>query len=315
MKGSKTVLAMILVTVMVDSGCSIRRFAVNKVGDALSRGGSTYESDDDLELVGDALPFSLKLIESLLAESPRHRGMLETACKGFATYSYIYVQHEAGRVADQDVARAREIRERSRRLYLRASRYGLRGLEVAYPGITDRLETDPVEAVAALQAKDLSLLYWNAVALGLAISVSKDDAAMLARLPGVESMLSRALELDESWNRGALHEFQLTLASARLGPPDYEELATHFDRARTLSAGMSAGLFVAYADAVAVPQQDAAQFRSLIGQALEVDPDEREDTRQANLVAQRRARSLLRRIDDLFLELESAAEPQEGGTP
>jgi predicted anti-sigma-YlaC factor YlaD len=306
---------MILVTVMVDSGCSIRRFAVNKVGDALSRGGSTYESDDDLELVGDALPFSLKLIESLLAESPRHRGMLETACKGFATYSYIYVQHEADPLADQDVARTREIRERSRRLYLRASRYGLRGLEVAYPGIIDRLETDPVEAVAAVQAKDLSLLYWNAVALGLAISVSKDDAAMLARLPGVESMLSRALELDESWNRGALHEFQLTLASARLGPPDYEELATHFDRARTLSAGMSAGLLVAYADAVAVPQQNAAQFRSLIGQALEVDPDEREDTRLANLVAQRRARSLLRRIDDLFLDVESAAEPQEGGTP
>jgi predicted anti-sigma-YlaC factor YlaD len=315
MKGSKTVLAMILVTVMVDSGCSIRRFAVNKVGDALSRGGSTYESDDDLELVGDALPFSLKLIESLLAESPRHRGMLETACKGFATYSYIYVQNEADRVADNNVARARAMRERSRRLYLRASRYGLRGLEVAYPGITDRLEIDPAEAVTAVQAKDVSLLYWNAVALGLAISVSKDDAAMLARLPAVESMLSRALELDESWNRGALHEFRLTLASARLGPPDYEELAADFERARTLSDGMSAGLYVAYADAVAVPRQDVAQFRSLIGQALDVDPDEREETRLANLVAQRNARSLLRRIDDLFLDVESSDAGQEGGTP
>jgi len=315
MKGSKTVLAMILVTVMVDSGCSIRRFAVNKVGDALSRGGTTYESDDDLELVGDALPFSLKLIESLLAESPRHRGMLETACKGFATYSYIYVHHEADRVADEDVARSRAIRERSRRLYLRASRYGLRGLEVAYPGITDRLEIDPAEAVTAVQAKDLSLIYWNAVALGLAISVSKDDAAMLARLPAVESMLNRALELDESWNRGALHEFQLTLASARLGPPDYDELAAHFERGRTLSDDMSAGLFVAYADAVAVPQQDVARFRSLIGHALDVDSDEREETRLANLVAQRKARSLLRRIDDLFLDAESAAELQEGETP
>ena len=35
------------------------------------------------ELVREAVPFSLKLIESLLAESPRHRGLLLAACKGF----------------------------------------------------------------------------------------------------------------------------------------------------------------------------------------------------------------------------------------
>jgi len=48
-------------------GCSLRRFAVNRIGDALAAGGSTFESDEDLELVGDALPFGLKLTESLLA--------------------------------------------------------------------------------------------------------------------------------------------------------------------------------------------------------------------------------------------------------
>jgi predicted anti-sigma-YlaC factor YlaD len=306
---------MLLVMLLTFPGCSIRRFAVNKVGDALSRGGSTYESDDDIELVGDALPFSLKLIESLLAESPRHCGMLETACKGFATYSYIYVQQKADEIVDLDFERARAIRERSRRLYLRASRYGSRGLEVAYPGITTKLETDPAGAVAEVREEHLSLLYWNAVALGLAISVSKDDAAMLARLPCVEAMLSRALELDESWRSGALHELQLTLASARLGPPNYDELAAHFERARVLSRDMSAGLFVAYADAVAVPRQDVGHFHSLIEQALAVDPDDCEGTRLANLVAQRRARSLLRQVDDLFLDAEPTAQPQEGGAP
>ena len=39
-----------------------------------------YETDDDLVLVGDALPFGLKLTESLLAQSPNHRGLLLTAC-------------------------------------------------------------------------------------------------------------------------------------------------------------------------------------------------------------------------------------------
>lgn len=52
------------------SGCSLRTYAINTVGDALASGNSVYETDDDIELVGSALPFGLKLTESLLAQSP-----------------------------------------------------------------------------------------------------------------------------------------------------------------------------------------------------------------------------------------------------
>jgi hypothetical protein len=51
---------------ILTSACSVSQFAVNKVGDALAGGGGTYASDEDPELVGAALPFSLKLVESLL---------------------------------------------------------------------------------------------------------------------------------------------------------------------------------------------------------------------------------------------------------
>ena len=47
-------------------GCSINRFAVNQLGNGLAESGTTFASDDDPDLVGQALPFSLKLIESLL---------------------------------------------------------------------------------------------------------------------------------------------------------------------------------------------------------------------------------------------------------
>lgn len=303
--------AMLLMLAISIQGCSIRRFAVSKVGDALSQGGTTYESDEDLVLIGDALPFSLKLIESLLAEVPDHRGMLEAACKGFATYSYIYVQHEADLIADEDLDGARAIWERSRRLYLRASRYGFRALEETYPGLTAELATDPLQAVRVVEEEDLSLLYWNSVALGLAVSVSMDDASMLARLAEVDAMIARALEVDETWNNGALHEFQLTLSTARPGSPDYEKLAAHFERAQVLSNGSVASLYVTYAEAVAVPKQDVAQFRSLMARALSVDPDEHEEIRIANLVAQRRARWLLGRMEDLFLDVEQSARLQE----
>ncbi len=96
----------VLLTAALIPGCSIKRMAVNKIGNALASGGSTYERDDDLQLVGDALPFGLKLIESLLAESPKHRGLLQAACQGFTTYWYLYAQQEAERVANEDMPSA-----------------------------------------------------------------------------------------------------------------------------------------------------------------------------------------------------------------
>jgi hypothetical protein len=99
--------------------CSLKTYAINMVGDALSAGDSVYETDDDLELVGAALPFGLKLTESLLAQSPGHRGLLLTACRGFTVYAFAYVGHAAEITADEDLDRARAVRIRARRLYLR----------------------------------------------------------------------------------------------------------------------------------------------------------------------------------------------------
>jgi predicted anti-sigma-YlaC factor YlaD len=297
---------------MLGAGCSIRRFAVNKVGDALASGGSTYESDDDLELVGDALPFGLKMIESLLAESPRHKGLLLTACQGFTTYSYIYVQQKYEAVATEDMEAAGALRARARRLYLRGLRYGFRGLEAAYPGITETMATDPRGALARVRRKkDVPLLYWNAAALGLAISVSKNDAAMLARIPEVSALLDRALELDESWQRGSLHEFEVSFASARPGKPDFELVERHYRRALELSRGEHAGLFVSYAESLCVPKQDRACFDAAIDKALEIDADRYESVRLQNLVAQKRAHWLRGRVDELFLPAEISGGERE----
>ena len=122
---------------------------------------------------------------------------------GFVLYSYAYVDYEAEVAEEENLDRARALRTRARKLYLRAFRYGLRGLERSYPGFGDSLLRDPKAAVASIEEKkknrDLPFLYWSAAALGLAISVSRNDAQMLARLPEVDALLDRALEIDESW--------------------------------------------------------------------------------------------------------------------
>ena len=77
-----------LALLVATSGCSIRQMAINRLADALAGGGDVYTSDNDPELVGDALPFALKTIETLLAEAPEHQGLLLSACESYNQYSY-----------------------------------------------------------------------------------------------------------------------------------------------------------------------------------------------------------------------------------
>src|SRR6266542_3898505 len=110
-------------------GCSIKKMAVNKLGDALAAGGTTFASDDDPELIRAAVPFSLKLMESLLSENPRHQALLSATASGFAQYAYAFVQQDAEELEDKDLAAAEDMKARARRLYVRARNYGLGALE------------------------------------------------------------------------------------------------------------------------------------------------------------------------------------------
>jgi len=119
------------------------------------------------------------------------------------------------------------------------------------------------------------------------------------------ALIERALELDETFERGALHEFMINYEMARPGVKAADAVARakqHFDRAVWLSGGKLAAPFVTYAEAVCVKQQQHAEFEKLLKQALAIDADALPEARLANLVMQRRARWLLARVDELFAE-------------
>jgi predicted anti-sigma-YlaC factor YlaD len=302
----------VVLCVLAGSSCSVKKYAIKQLGDSLNSGPSTFETDDDIELVGDALPFSLKFVETLLAEVPDDPDLLITACRGFVLYSYAYVDFESEKLLETDLDEGRRQRARARSLYLRGLKYGLKGLERLYPGFENQLTTDPAAAVAMLSsnktARDVPFLYWTAAGLGLAISVSKDDAAMLSRIPEVEAMLNRAIELDPAWDGGALQAFAVTFEGAKPTGGSRQAIDQSFRTAEQMSGGTDAGLYVSYAENVAVPEQDAVLFREMLGKALAIDPDVAPARRLANLIAQRRAQWLLSRIEDLFLIVPETTE-------
>ncbi|MGH6628885.1 MAG: TRAP transporter TatT component family protein, partial [Burkholderiales bacterium] len=247
-----------------------------------------------------AAPFSLKLMESLLAESPRHRGLLLAAASGFTQYAYAFVQQDAEEIEATDVAASLVMRNRARRLYLRARDYAMRGLEVAHPGFAVALHADAPAAVARLGKDDAPLAYWAAASWVAAIAIIKNDAALISELPLVDALAGRALAVDEAWDHGAIQAFFVSYELARSGGTAAGARA-HFARARELTGGAQAGPFVALAEGVAVAEQNRTEFESLLHTALAVDAGAHPQWRLANLMMQRRARWLLAHADDFVM--------------
>jgi predicted anti-sigma-YlaC factor YlaD len=283
--------------------CSIKKIAVNSLGNALAEGGSSYAKDDDPDLVWEAVPFGLKSIEALLDESPRHRGLLLAATSGFTQYAYGHLQQDADFVESDSFARATYLRDRAKKLYLRALDYGFRGLEVDFPGLRQRLRADPQAALAKTRKSHVGLLYWTGIAWFAAIGIAKDDSSLTADQDLAEALMRRSLALDESFEHGSIHEFFISWEgrpeSVGGSPAKARE---HLERALQVSKERSAWALVNYAEKVSVPKQARAEFQQLLERALAVDPNAYLPLRLSNILAQRRARWLLGRTEDLFLE-------------
>jgi predicted anti-sigma-YlaC factor YlaD len=196
-----------LLVLALTTACSIKRVAVDRVGDALAGEGGAFARDDDPELVRDASPFALKSMEALLGESPRHQGLLLATCAGFTQYAHAFIQDEADYAEAKDPARAGELRARAKKLYLRARGYGLRGLEEALPGFREGLKADPGATLARAGREQVPLLYYTAASWAAAFALDLSDAALAVDQTTIERMMRRALALDPAWEGGAIHEF------------------------------------------------------------------------------------------------------------
>jgi predicted anti-sigma-YlaC factor YlaD len=289
-----------VVLALAVSGCSVKQLAIDRAADALAKGGSTFASDDDPQLVREAVPFSLKTIESLIEASPKNDKLLLAACRGFTQYSYAFVQQEADRLEDKDVKASQVQALRARKLYTRARTYGQRGLDVRHPD----LRKDPAKGLATMTKADVPLLYWTAAAWAAEISLSKDNPDAVADAPRMLALADRAAALDDTYGEGAIPALMIPLEMVRQGGQGdpATRARARFDRAVALSGNTQASPYVSYAESVAVPLQDRTLFERMLGLALAVDPDAVPRHRLANLILQERARWLLARKDSLFAE-------------
>jgi predicted anti-sigma-YlaC factor YlaD len=298
----------ILLVSLLTLGCSINKMAMNVVADALTGEGSAdvFTGDSDPELVGNALPFAIKMYESLLAGNPGHQGLILTTGSLFVMYANAFVQGPAELLPRSRYAERQEALIRAKKLYLRGADILYDGLELKYPGLKGAMRAGALPGILAKMKKaDVPRLYWTAAGFLAAYSLNPFDIELGIRIPELIAMIDRAYQLDPDFSSGALDDFYVlyyaSIPEAMGG--DKAKAEIHYQRALEKSKGLLAGPYVSYAQAVSIPAQDYDTFKRNLDAALAIDPDADAANRLVNIITQRKARYLLDSAVLYFIDL------------
>jgi len=270
---------------------------IGSIADELAAQGQSAEPD--LDLAREASAFYLKLSESMLRQTPGHLPLAESVAGGFTQYAYAFVAFEADQIETQDAKAAQRLRQRAAKLYERAHRHAMSGLEFQRPGFANALASPQANDWPRLTPEQIGLAYWAAASWGGWISLSKDYPDVVADLPLAIRLSQIAWAVDPDWGQGTLTGLLATFEAARPGGSQQQALRW-FDQAITQSAGKSAGALLGKAESYAQPTGDRALFEQLLQQALTIKDEAGSPLALQNEVMRRRARWLLEKTDDLF---------------
>ena len=279
------------------ANCSVNTLVANALtGDG---GSAVFTGDSDPQLVGDALPFAIKMYEALLDTTPKHQGLRLVTGSLFVMYANAFVQGPAGMISSSDweLQEAREAAmQRAKQLYLRGVEILYGALDLKYRGFSRATVLDGTLQPLLKKCKkdDVGFLYWT-VAGGLAAySINVTDFDLSAKIPDWSAMIHRAYDLDPNYNGAALDEFFVLFYGSlpeMLGGSK-EKAQSHFQLAVEKTGGKSAGAYVGYAESLCVPDNYEG-FKENLGKALAIDPDENPSARLVTIISQRKARWML----------------------
>ncbi len=289
-------------------GCGklVQRLAIDTMSDMMAAGQPVYEREPDLDLAAQALAANLKLVEALLESAPEHPVLLLQAAQGFAAYAYAVAEKplaEARRHTSSDVdAHTR----RTRALYHRGLQYGLRLLShkrTDWQQATSLDLTILEDRLQELSPQAVPALFWTAFCWGGVLNMARDALDTLTALPRFEALLTRLVELDETYFYGGPHLLLAVHYASRApmlgGKPAQAKF--HFERAAALSQGELLLVPLLEAEYYAVQNQDRAHFVKSLQHVLQASETLLPEQAFLNALAKQRAALLLERANDLFL--------------
>lgn len=254
----------------------------------LARLAANLNRQSDIELVCEGAPAYLLMLDSLLVEQPDNPKLLQSGVQAYTAFAAA-----VGECGDTSRTAAIVAKGRAYGLALLRQETGITP-EISFP----QLET----ALGKLTRDEVGPLFWGGYGWAL-WTVSQDGSpAALVDLLKVEQLMTRAVNLDETYYRGGAHLFLGIYYGSRPelygGKPELSR--QHFERALAINERTFLPVQVAYAQYYARNMFDRELYQKLLEEVLNFDPARAPELTLSNLIAQRQARRLLEQIDDNF---------------
>ncbi len=276
---------LLFVQILLGGCATLMSSATSQLAEDLS---ATILNSDDPETVRSAVPAYLLLIESLLRNSPSNEAILRAAASLNGAFAGAFVSDEA---------RAGLLTEKS-------LDFAFRALCVHRGNFCESRQMSFQQfqqLVSQTQKSDLEALYSVGVAWTGWIQMHSSDWNAIAQLPRVRLIMSRVIELDETWDHGGAHLYMGgldTLLPASMGGKP-EQGRVHFERAIELSGGRNLMAKVVFAEQYARLVFNRELHDRLLHEVLDADPVAQGMT-LLNTLAKQRARVLLEESDEYF---------------
>jgi hypothetical protein len=243
----------------------------------------------DLRILREGMPAYLMLIDGMVQAVPDNEQLLIAAAQSYSSFASLFVE-------DQD-------KEYASLLYERGKQYALRSLEMrGFKEPLQRSFDDFKEGLKRLGKKDVPYIFWAATCWVNWIRLNLDSIEAISELPRVESLMKRALELDEGFYYGGPHLFMGIWFASRpkIVGGDLKKAQEHFLKALDLGQGKFLMAYVYYANYYARKMTDKDLFTSTLQKVLETPAETSPDLVLINTVAKKQAKELLSRVGEYF---------------
>lgn len=241
------------------------------------------QQQTDIDLVCDGAPAYLLMIDSMLVSSPESRKLLLIATQSYSAYAATL--SECGTSQEDRIARIAE----------KAHDYGLRLLAQHLPVEGGKANGSLERKLADLTTEDVPDVFWGTYGWLAWVRTQKGSPASIADIVPIEKIMTRLLELDESFQGGSIHLFFGGYHAAKPamfgGKPDISRM--HFEKALELSSRRFLLTQITYAETLARTTMDRELHDKLLNEVLTFPLDSAPEFGLSNRIAVNRARKLL----------------------
>jgi len=217
-------------------------------------------------------------------------------------YGFGIIMEQASRLIDEDYIQAMAKYEQANKIFSEARDSGISIMSKRYPSFNNWLNK---EASIDFNADDMNDIYWLAASIGGCISSSRGDPFELINLPNVGRLLRTGIEINPGWGNGSFYSAMISFTTTR---SDLNEIMLrdsvdyYFDKAVLYSDGKDAGPYLAYAESIHKPFQERKSFVDKLNYVLNMENKPNNEFELTNLLAKSRAKWLLARTEEYFLE-------------